>query len=112
MEDDPPPRKLKLGEARFENLNKDAPAEHPVDVHEMMQSTLKRTMQGEKPLDPTRKMSRNRRDYWICMSGVNVFFGGLYFTLDNSVVTMAIFLFGVSMTNGILAWILLFIADD
>jgi hypothetical protein len=115
MEEDPPPQKLKLGEARFENVNQarnDGTDEAPVDVHQILQSNLRSTVPGEKPLDLTKKLSRRKKDYWISMLAANLLYLTLYFVVPRNIISMLFIFSGVIVTNIGLAWVLLFIMDD
>lgn len=115
MEEDPPPKKLKLGEARFERANPISPVsggEPPIDVHQILQSTLQRTVKGEKPLDLGRRRSSRLKDYWLSMLLANATFLVLYLVLPHNPVMLIFLLAGIVISNLGLAWVMLFIMED
>jgi len=115
MEDDPAPRKLKLGEARFESLNQPPQSgggEARIDVHQILKANLEHSVPVEKPLDLTRRPSRRKRDYLWTMLLSNGLYILLYFVFPRSVVMLLFLLSGIVVTNIAIAWVLLFIAEE
>jgi hypothetical protein len=78
LEPEPPRPKLRLGSKEITEVNRPMEATtKPIVVHEILAENLKKTVPAEKPMDLRQKMSRRKRDYWLCLIfGDALFIGG------------------------------------